>query len=709
MRLEKLNIAEKIDNPVKRKYVEAGEIGKDETLVAEDVNSMVSKINEIIDYQDEAFNLKVNTIVDLRRLEGKEGQIITLLGYYEAGDKEPLNYKFTNVQGVDDEGSIINSSNGSWICVRNYITNLDFGKNLDSFFNNNNYLKKIVTDLDLNNLEYDVKSDLIAENCLIRNGTLNFNKVNVTLDNSLNYDVFLKGSVKNKIIYGSWYSTINPQTNNKKLQHLIDISINSGAKLVLKYNSEYPVTKENISQITIQEGGGAISVGNYSLLLKSNCDIDLNNSTIYNNESSKSIIFLSENYNNLSENIDNVKVYNGILKNNGSEISAFNSSALCIVRGRKLEITNLIFDNIRWVAMRIMSSSSIIIKNLKIYKSAKHALNIGNDYRTYCDDVTMRDIETYDTVENPLIATLKNSIIDNYKSVNSGWGWKLQNGSSYVNVNNIEIIGGELSTDNSGLKIQGTSDYPCANININNIISRDNYAEGLYIQYAKDINISNYFGDKNGLRSSSADIWISCDGLKGNNITSSDFYIGIVFRPDSSNIYIADYTSNNGLNTIISSNSLGIVNVNTIYVKGDYSQNTLIRNTSSGYLGIANIVNSSSSPNIGISFLNDNGNTNVNQVINNITQSLILNIKATNGASYMQVTNLNYNVNTININSVNRFYAPKIIIEQISGLFKPCKINIINNPANSFRLAPLEGTFAGNEIYMLTISNYVLN
>lgn len=59
---------------------------------------------------------KINTIENLRSTSGEyENQIVTLLGYYEKGDKEPLNYKYTTEQGVDDGGAVINTINGSWI------------------------------------------------------------------------------------------------------------------------------------------------------------------------------------------------------------------------------------------------------------------------------------------------------------------------------------------------------------------------------------------------------------------------------------------------------------------------------------------------------------------------------------------------------------------------------------------------------------------
>lgn len=62
---------------------------------------------------------KVNTIADLRLLEGVEGQIITLLGYYEAGDKPIVTYYYSSEELEDNGGSVISSAFGSWLLVEN--------------------------------------------------------------------------------------------------------------------------------------------------------------------------------------------------------------------------------------------------------------------------------------------------------------------------------------------------------------------------------------------------------------------------------------------------------------------------------------------------------------------------------------------------------------------------------------------------------------
>lgn len=64
---------------------------------------------------DKKTPLKINTIADLRNFNGYyEGQEVVLMGYYEAGDKESLTYKWTLTQGLDDGGQTINTSKGKW-------------------------------------------------------------------------------------------------------------------------------------------------------------------------------------------------------------------------------------------------------------------------------------------------------------------------------------------------------------------------------------------------------------------------------------------------------------------------------------------------------------------------------------------------------------------------------------------------------------------
>jgi hypothetical protein len=75
---------------------------------------------------------KVDTIADLRLYNGYfEGQVVDLLGYYVAGDKDTVRYKFTVANYstlVDDGGGVIKTDRGSWIAqFGNVIDVRDYG------------------------------------------------------------------------------------------------------------------------------------------------------------------------------------------------------------------------------------------------------------------------------------------------------------------------------------------------------------------------------------------------------------------------------------------------------------------------------------------------------------------------------------------------------------------------------------------------------
>src|SRR5690554_1537230 len=78
MPIEKLNIQTKVDNAAKKKLVVSNEIGTNETLLANEVNAIVNKVNEVVDAYNfgapiTAFNFKTNvpTYADLPT-EGNE-------------------------------------------------------------------------------------------------------------------------------------------------------------------------------------------------------------------------------------------------------------------------------------------------------------------------------------------------------------------------------------------------------------------------------------------------------------------------------------------------------------------------------------------------------------------------------------------------------------------------------------------------------------
>lgn len=170
-----------------------------------------SKWNKVANSSISAF---VNTIDDLRNLDLKEAEVITLLGYYESGDKDPLNYKYTTIDYNllnDDGGSIIKANQGSWIAQFGEFINVeDFG-DFDKFrvyANTKSNLKakyikpKIINltaskifnsaiEIDFNHAEFyfnltgaETHGIIFNANCKIRNLKINSNKGTIYSNNA---------------------------------------------------------------------------------------------------------------------------------------------------------------------------------------------------------------------------------------------------------------------------------------------------------------------------------------------------------------------------------------------------------------------------------------------------------------------------------------------------------------------------------------------
>lgn len=98
--------------------------------------------------------LKVISIQALRDMNGYyEGQEVSLLGYYQSGDKDPLTYKFTIIGNYsDDGGSIIKTSRGYWLAQFNGVVDVrDYGCS-ESLLDNSVIFNKVVQNNPLNEI-----------------------------------------------------------------------------------------------------------------------------------------------------------------------------------------------------------------------------------------------------------------------------------------------------------------------------------------------------------------------------------------------------------------------------------------------------------------------------------------------------------------------------------------------------------------------------
>lgn len=132
---ESFTNAEKIDLQFNFNYLETSVWYDGNTITNEMPDGVIYRKIETKYYRktiDPNILLKIKTIAELRTTNGYyEGQEISLLGYFTSGDKDPLTYKFTVVNNstlVDDGGSIIKTSKGSWIAQFNdSVTIKDYG------------------------------------------------------------------------------------------------------------------------------------------------------------------------------------------------------------------------------------------------------------------------------------------------------------------------------------------------------------------------------------------------------------------------------------------------------------------------------------------------------------------------------------------------------------------------------------------------------
>lgn len=107
----------------------------DNTLMPEDAkNGVISAVGESIIVGKAVYDYTlraVNTIAELRTIQGEEGQKINLLGYYEAGDKPVLMYKWvpSDLVGIEDDGgSVIIGVGGYWEALfLDSVNAFDFG------------------------------------------------------------------------------------------------------------------------------------------------------------------------------------------------------------------------------------------------------------------------------------------------------------------------------------------------------------------------------------------------------------------------------------------------------------------------------------------------------------------------------------------------------------------------------------------------------
>jgi hypothetical protein len=132
--------------------------------------------------------------------------------------------------------------------------------------------------------------------------------------------------------------------------------------------------------------------------------------------------------------------------------------------------------------------------------------NFGNNVGTWqtrdstIGSVWARDCRgTYGASQgNPFLGTFIRCNVGQVYGDNCKGGIKIQDGSSDSNFGEMVYVGGANSTNNSGIKIQGTdAPHRVERINVDSIAASYCYAEGLVVNHADDVSIGQYAGEYN--------------------------------------------------------------------------------------------------------------------------------------------------------------------------------------------------------------------
>lgn len=199
----------------------------------------------------------VGTISELRNIEGKEGQTIRLLGYYETGDKPELLYKWVNGVGEDDGGSVIVSDGGYWsACFVDSVDVRDFGAIGDGIFDNTNIINRAIS----NNSVTIVPSGVFRVTDTIKVGSRSkqFTGVNEFYRNisaSKTPVILYDGAVDNKkavILIGSNDVGAEPTIDATNIQ-FSHIHVNANNKAGFGVYGTYLTNETLIEKITVEK------------------------------------------------------------------------------------------------------------------------------------------------------------------------------------------------------------------------------------------------------------------------------------------------------------------------------------------------------------------------------------------------------------------------------------------------------------------------
>ena len=225
---------------------------------------------------------------------------------------------------------------------------------------------------------------------------------------------------------------------------------------------------------------------------------------------------------------------------------------------------------------------------------------VGQDVRdSYIGSIFSYDItpESEPMVPgNGFIGNLVRCTVGTIFCRNVGSGVKIQQGSHNITINTVDIRLTNNTNLNSGFKIQGTSGENVYNVVVGTVKASEQRGCGLYVEYAKDVRISQYFGENNAITGEYPDFWLSGVNTSVDNVWSKNSGgTGVLVRADATRYQLGNVTvieSGNAVNSsavFLSGGSEGVIN--TLNVQDEQATKTtqfalnVSANTCKGFIG----------------------------------------------------------------------------------------------------------------------------
>jgi hypothetical protein len=358
----------------------------------------------------------------------------------------------------------------------------------------------------------------------------------------------------------------------------IQAALDSGAKRVIFNESEtYLVRQTGIKTI--------VGISNrFCLDVPTGVEIDGHFSTIKLDNSQNATILVNKNA-GVSQDSE-INIHNLNLDGNQGGQTYPAAGEMPVIRlwdATKCLLENIKVDNARDYAGRFLKCTKSKFFNLNCYSSDGDGWSFGiSAHQQPLVDCQIDNIHAEScigiapgVVGNPQLFVVQNCTVGKISGRDSSGGIKIQDASFDSTFGSLIFTGNTNGTANSGIKIQGNigvSLFP-KNINIGQIVSRNAWGPGLYINYIDSVSIGSYMGFENG---------------NGGGTGSSEY--GVDICPNSGGKQIVQigsiYSEDNGDSVSVRING-DSVSIQNIQVKD--SVDTAVQITSAGRVNIDNI------------------------------------------------------------------------------------------------------------------------